>query len=108
MRVALHPAAERDIEKAAKFYEREGSALLASGRTTVRQERGNCGLPTALPMSMSIPAALGWARGMAACVVDRSFPSMVFADTLAERDGLSIQSNGRRRSLSAVSTLKMR
>ena len=30
MRVSLHPAAERDIEEAAEFYEREGSAVLAA------------------------------------------------------------------------------
>lgn len=30
MRVTLHPAAERDIEEAAAFYEREGSAALAA------------------------------------------------------------------------------
>lgn len=30
MRVTLHPAAERDIEEAAEFYEREGSAALAA------------------------------------------------------------------------------
>ena len=29
MRVTLHPAAERDIEEAAEFYEREGSRALA-------------------------------------------------------------------------------
>ena len=30
MRVIIHPAAERDIEDAAEFYEREGSAALAA------------------------------------------------------------------------------
>lgn len=30
MRVTLHPAAERDIEEAAQFYERQGSAVLAA------------------------------------------------------------------------------
>jgi plasmid stabilization system protein ParE len=30
MKVTLHPAAERDIEEAAEFYEREGSAALAA------------------------------------------------------------------------------
>jgi toxin ParE1/3/4 len=30
MRVTLHPGAEHDIQEAAGFYEREGSALLAS------------------------------------------------------------------------------
>lgn len=30
MKVTLHPAAERDLEKAAEFYEREGSAALAA------------------------------------------------------------------------------
>ena len=30
MRVTLHPAAERDIEEAAEFYEREGSPALAA------------------------------------------------------------------------------
>jgi plasmid stabilization system protein ParE len=30
MRVTIHPAAERDIEEAAEFYEREGSAALAA------------------------------------------------------------------------------
>jgi plasmid stabilization system protein ParE len=30
MRVTLHPGAEPDIEEAAAFYEREGSALLAA------------------------------------------------------------------------------
>ena len=30
MRVTLHPAAERDMEQAAEFYAREGSAALAA------------------------------------------------------------------------------
>ena len=30
MRVTLHPAAERDMEEAAEFYAREGSAVLAA------------------------------------------------------------------------------
>jgi toxin ParE1/3/4 len=30
MRVTIHPAAERDIEEAAEFYMREGSATLAA------------------------------------------------------------------------------
>ena len=30
MRVTLHPAAERDTEEAAEFYEREGSPALAA------------------------------------------------------------------------------
>lgn len=30
MKVTLHPGAERDIEQAAAFYEREGSAALAA------------------------------------------------------------------------------
>ncbi|WP_396271124.1 type II toxin-antitoxin system RelE/ParE family toxin [Ideonella sp.] len=30
MKVTLHPAAERDLEEAAEFYEREGSAALAA------------------------------------------------------------------------------
>jgi plasmid stabilization system protein ParE len=30
MKVTLHPAAERDIQEAAVFYEREGSPMLAS------------------------------------------------------------------------------
>ena len=30
MRVTLHPEAERDIEEAAEFYERQGSAVLAA------------------------------------------------------------------------------
>lgn len=30
MKVALHPAAERDIEEAAAFYEREGSPVVAA------------------------------------------------------------------------------
>ena len=30
MRVIIHPAAERDIEDAAEFYEREGSTALAA------------------------------------------------------------------------------
>ena len=30
MKVALHPGAEKDIEEAAAFYEREGSAVLAA------------------------------------------------------------------------------
>ncbi len=30
MKVTLHPGAEKDIEEAAAFYEREGSAVLAA------------------------------------------------------------------------------
>ena len=30
MKVTLHPGAEKDIEEAAAFYEREGSAILAA------------------------------------------------------------------------------
>lgn len=30
MKVTVHPAAERDIEEAAEFYERDGSAALAA------------------------------------------------------------------------------
>ncbi len=30
MKVTLHPGAERDIEEAAAFYQREGSAVLAA------------------------------------------------------------------------------
>jgi toxin ParE1/3/4 len=30
MKVALHPAAERDIQEAAAFYEREGSPIVAA------------------------------------------------------------------------------
>jgi plasmid stabilization system protein ParE len=30
MKIALHPGAERDIQEAAAFYEREGSPLLAA------------------------------------------------------------------------------
>jgi len=30
MRVILHPGAERDVEEAAEFYEREGSAAVAA------------------------------------------------------------------------------
>jgi plasmid stabilization system protein ParE len=30
MKVTLHPGAERDVEEAAAFYEREGSAVLAA------------------------------------------------------------------------------
>ena len=30
MRLTLHPGAEKDIEEAAAFYEREGSAVLAA------------------------------------------------------------------------------
>lgn len=30
MRVALHPAAEQDIQEAAAFYEREGSPIVAA------------------------------------------------------------------------------
>ena len=30
MKVTLHPGAEKDIQEAAAFYEREGSALLAA------------------------------------------------------------------------------
>ena len=30
MKVTLHPDANRDIEEAAAFYEREGSAILAA------------------------------------------------------------------------------
>jgi toxin ParE1/3/4 len=29
MKISLHPAAEQDIQDAAAFYEREGSAVLA-------------------------------------------------------------------------------
>ena len=30
MKITLHPGAEKDIEDAAEFYEREGSAILAA------------------------------------------------------------------------------
>lgn len=54
MRVTLHPAAERDIEQAAEFYEREGSAALAArfvlefrADSTLLQQHPEMGSPRA-------------------------------------------------------------
>ena len=92
MRVTLHPAAERDLQEAAMFYERDGSPALAA--RFIKEFRRVTALLTEQPM-IGAPRGRG-RRGLAMRIFPYTVIYRVRGEPVKEVKVLVVKHNRRR------------